>query len=374
MKNIIFVIQNESQGENFSAISRQLHVKFNKEFYVRGIYLDNFMGQNLYDRFKDELPGDLIPAKIKRPFYLESYYVRLLNVIRYKRHIKRLNLSADIIVIGNDGALQRATIEVIRPSSKKATCILLQEGILNSFISNKDKLKIFLQKILRLINLSSLAPSVNGCYPVNRIISFDRQWLNSPLVKSNSSDRRWRLMPRHLELIKHQKVSNRDKIDSIRILYATSAYKWHGKYAEHSMQIKEVRSLATWAKNHPKIVSRIRIRVHPRENYQDWVNLLRDFQVDITGSDVALKDDISWATHILSARSTVLVDALFANKTVCGTCIEFPFPKPLESIATYPITWINDWNEVISVNSRVNTETPACLTLEDIIAENTKDA
>lgn len=367
-KNILFIVQNQAQAVNAVRLSQDLK-KLDIRYSCSAIWLDRCMGKAFAHEYKQVLPGITVPYDLTggRPFYRQTWIKRLYTVFKYRKWLKANAITGDVVIIGNDGAFQRATVDFLNSTRKRALAVLLQEGLLDNRFTCISYLKTLIIRILTKFHMSSYFPSVNGAYPVDRVISFDKAWLESSFVKYFHHDRRWRLMPRQESLLSgfsKKQTCNLTK----NILYITSAYRWHRKYKEALLQEQEIVSLIQWAMRQSNV--NLRIRLHPHEPIDDWITIIpKDVKdvVELTSSDRELSEDLAWCDVVISARSTVLIDAYYAGYDVRGTAVMFPRVTKRDSLYNYPIFWITSWDQILDNCETRDIVYPQVVTASDIL-------
>lgn len=80
----------------------------------------------------------------------------------------------------------------------------------------------------------------------------------------------------------------------------------------------------------------VRLRKHPsepRDKYLNWVVANKELQVEISGEDVSLEDDLAWATQVVGCETTVLAVAVGCDIPAIS-CI--PFGSRISCRLPYP--------------------------------------
>ena len=127
MKKILFFPQNDSHIANMESISEWLKEQGYGITYVdtSNIYHQKISLGSEYHIIKIDLP-------LQTSFYRLSALDRMKYVYRFNKEIPDLLISEyDILIIGNDGALQRILINRFRKEKKKT--VMLLDGLISDY-------------------------------------------------------------------------------------------------------------------------------------------------------------------------------------------------------------------------------------------------
>jgi hypothetical protein len=303
-KRIYFLPQNSNQEENFIYLSDSLIknklVDFNKIYFL---HIINGFGYK--SQFKNKYSTINLNWESQKSIYLMNYTERFFNILKNLKITKKCkDIRNHILIIGNDGAIQRLIINKVKPSK---SFIVTDTLISNSIF--RGKLIKWLFQFSNYFSLSHLVPGVSYLTAVDAIFVAEPYYKNiiktyyKNLLVYNVN------MPIHLNNRKKyyelKKIQN-DK--NINIIYITSAYKWHRLFEDHLCQQQDIRDLIRNYGADKEIF--LRFRIHPREDKldYDWLKDLKIDNIDIS-TENTLVDDLSWCNKLVTTISSVGVEA-----------------------------------------------------------------
>jgi hypothetical protein len=299
-KKLIFVPQNENQRVNF--------IELANEMIDRGfIDADNIIFVTIQKAFYDVILKYIIEFKeIKldwqstKPIYRMELLERLKNIMLNIRRLRNLTiLKGNILIVGNDGAIQRYLNHFFNPSRLYIVC--------DTIIGPQSK-KYILYKIVfdiaSKLKLSHYFPGLSFhtkndgifiCNQNSKNLLLDRGVL-SPIYVSK--------MPIHNKnKRKFQERKSLKSSNKINILYVTGAYIWHRKSFEDCCQMQDVGDLASYFGR--KSECHVKIRIHPREDVAGYAWVEKKFPNISISYKTPLIDDFLWCDKLLTAASSV---------------------------------------------------------------------
>lgn len=340
-KNILFFPQNDTHIKNMLPFAEALR---NDGHYCRFLDTTGLYHQNL------QIPSDYISNfkfSLNTSFYRLSALNRLLSLFRFKKQLKYIfSKNWDTIIIGNDGAFQRILLNHAR--KQKIHTILLLDGIISdydlrvkdviNYSSNKfadsieiikNKLRNLLWRSFRNTALSPFIPSEIGGFKVDDIVTIGEH--SAHVIKkrnSTSNIHSWGL-PRFWNTY----ISAEDIYKEPNVLtYYPSAFKWHHLENENKWQQKDIHLLCEVIEEYNKSNDiekrwRLRIKIHPRENEDDYADLISKYNFLQIIKDKSIEYCLLNSTLNISSISTVIVEALKLGVTVYSLMINFEYWK-----------------------------------------------
>ena len=305
---ITFVVQNETHAMNFAPVVGELLKRGVPENRLQTLHLDPIFGMTTLNLI--EVPNQrIVQVAIPSPYYRLGRWERFRWLMKSAHTLAESVKDTTVLVIGSDGGIQRLLSNRTRAHGGKA--VMLLDGLLHPWPKGsviKHRAKRTLGKALARVGLNYLFPSDVGHSNLDLIFvmnSFVKSLLMSQGVdipiEVVSLPRFNGYLERFNELRSAGHSQGRNNL-----LYVTGAYKWHGLYRESRCQERDIADLIEFAHAHPELT--IRIRIHPREVMEDY---LRDWpsNIEISDSNRPVLEDLAWASVVITARSTVALEA-----------------------------------------------------------------
>lgn len=337
MKKVLFFPQNDSHIPNMQPISEWL---LNNGFGVTYIDASRIYHQKLSIANKYHT---IIPLlSLEHSFYQLSSRKRLKYVYRFNKEISDSLISEyDILIIGNDGALQRVLINHFRKHNKKI--VLLLDGVISDYSLSfrdiyhysktpiQDTLNLWKAKLKRLCikqcartSLSPYLPSFIGISPVSDIFvmgTHSKEVVQQVNSWANIYD--WGL-PRF-----QQHGENYSSIHSSnKVCYFPSAFKWHGLFAKDKAQHQDIELCCELIHNINQKSNcglQFVIKMHPREKIEDYIFYAEYYDFVHIESELSVQDCFKTCSLFLSNLSTVIVEGLAIGVPVYSLMIHFDY-------------------------------------------------
>lgn len=326
---ITFIVQNETHALNFAPIIRRLLEMNIPEEYLCTIHLDHIFG--LSTRNIITVPNQkTLAIPISSPYYHLKGFERLRWLL-VNRHLLVQSVSdTTLLIIGSDGAIQRLMANAVRAKGGKV--IMLYDGLLHPWPSTLRGR--FAYDVKRRINRSAAALNLNHLVPSDIGHSrLDLIYVMNTTVKEILLDQKVSTpiqvisLPRFDAYItQFEQLCTRDGAVRKHCLYATGSYKWHSQFKEHAQQLRDLDDLQHFAAHHPDW--QIRIRIHPREVKAEYTDRSWPNNIELSDSNRWVVEDLAWASVLITARSTVAVEAEIVGVPVMIYTRNFGCPRP----------------------------------------------
>lgn len=305
---VVFQPQNLGHLRNFLAIAQRLGNAVESRF----VLVDDIGSEPLHERFEGA-DGRFEHVRVRcgdiGTFYRAAAVERLRILRRLAPELQRAAAAADALIVGNDGAVQRIMIDQARRDGGRVGMMI--DGLL--FASRKFTTRPAYRMAFRLAARCGLSPWLPSEIGYSRP---DRVWTMhesaaavvrraAPGLTVVSG-----LLPRHETL--------RTAVDHVRratpqcdraLLYAMSAFGWHGHWDDAERQRQDIEYLASV--RHDTGVP-IRVRLHPRTE-ADEIAFVRDTGLTVSDADTPLEVDLGSAIAVTSPRSSLLHEAVLAD-------------------------------------------------------------
>lgn len=304
---VLYLIQNDTHLKNFCKKITEL------DYFID---VGRLTGQRL-NLDEIECGSEVVIHSKSVNFYSMGALQRALFLVGFRfknKHIfKSINVSH--VVVGNDGAIQKLIVESL--GDGLAVVDMWLDGIIDLNDRYRVNLiKIVLGRIAERLGCAYLFPSVIGAYSrIRMLYVMDKSVKDeySKFCRFIDSDKvQVTLFPRHKLLMsvarRFEQEGGRKPIR--RILYLTSAWRFHGHEKEHGFQVKHVEALLNAFESHK--VYKLFVRVHPRENEADYAFVPRDS----ISNFMSYEEDLCSSDVVVSARSTGLFEANKIGKSV----------------------------------------------------------
>ena len=336
-----FLIQNKYHAENFYPIADEL-VKFGiPKCEICFIHFDKIFKQNtLIESDYDTIVPD---SSIKSSFYSLNSTDRLKFILYHKKKLSSIIQYSNktTIIVGNDGAVQRIYISKARKYNCKT--YLLLDGNLDLSRGLLFQLKKIIFRFSDLLCLSYLLPSIRGHTKVNKLYVM-HECISCLLKKEGVQNITETLnFPRYWKLTR-KKINRKRHNKKLKILYITSAFKWHSENINHHNQLIDIKELDEFiTANQEKILEGI-VRIHPRENENNYIGLnLKKLKID---SKIEYIDSLESADIVITTVSTMAYEAMLIGKMVYLYNKNIMVNKTLLCMGGDNIMVINELNEI----------------------------
>ncbi|HFQ4863319.1 TPA: hypothetical protein ACGUTL_004359 [Vibrio vulnificus] len=300
MSQKLYLIQNDTHLKNFSFLMEE------GDYYIN---LGRITGQA--DFCNINLKGEEITIDISNAdFYSLGSISRILYVFKFTKSVKRaLNgILFSSVVIGNDGSLQKA---IINSLSRRVPVYMWLDGLVSSLDNKANLIKLSVMRCAEIFNIDHYFPSVIGTSSsINEIFMMHDSVLNeyAKIGKYVSINKyKVKCFPRHIDL------KQINSSPSKRVLYLTSAWEFHGFHKEHKFQSDQINDLVNHAENLKDLGYKLAIRKHPRD-FSDY-NSNETISTYLSKID-SFENDINNSSHVISARSTGLLEASMVDRKV----------------------------------------------------------
>lgn len=321
-KHVTFVIQNENHALNSVALMDVLPQFEHEEIDVTFLLLDTITGLDT-EQFVGDRNVKIIPVECETPFYRQRSLSRFILVWKNRRVIREGVKDCDILVLGNDGSVQRLLASSIRAAGGQI--YILFDGLLSPRQQEKFSTKTydFLRRLIfefaKIIGVEYLAPGELGRTDVAKIFVMDTSVKSEFLRRGVKNEIEIVTMPRltrFASVVRSLKNKEERKSSSLRVLYITTAYRWHGLRDYEDKQKIDVNYAANSAAGVPGVA--LKVRVHPRDQLSDYAQLQSRGDIMFSGATTPLERDLAWCDVVLLTYSSVAYEA-----AVCGVPVFF---------------------------------------------------
>lgn len=359
---IVFQPQNLGHLRNFLAIAQRLGGGVESRF----VLVDDVSSEPLHERFEgadDRFERVRIGSGNIGTFYRAGALERLRILRRHAPELQRAVAAADALIVGNDGAVQRIMIDRVRRDGGRVGMMI--DGLL--FASRRFTTRPAYRIAFRLaarLGLSPWLPSEIGYSRPNRVWTMHesaaevvrRAMPGVPVISG--------LLPRHESL--------RTAVDHVRraaprgdraLLYAMSAFGWHGHWDDAERQRRDIEYLA--AVRHDTAVP-IRVRLHPRTE-ADEIAFVRDTGLTVSDAETPLETDLGSAVAVTSPRSSLLHEAVLAD--VPASVFVRHFSPDTGNALLDALPCATDLTSALDVTAIKHATIPAALSLAQDVVE-----
>lgn len=341
MKKVLFFPQNDSHIPNMQPISEWL---LSHGYEVTYLDASKIYHQRL---LIDSKYRTIIPSlSLEHSFYQLPNWERLKCVHRFSREVSDSLVSEyDILVIGNDGALQRVLINRFRKQKRKI--VLLLDGMISDYsfsfydiwhcssalmqdILDLSKIKLmrfFIRQCAKSM-FSPYLPGLIGISPVSDIFvigSHSKEVIQRVNLQAHVYD--WGL-PRFSQVSNEEGSSL--AISPLKICYFPSAYKWHGLFEKDKAQHQDIRlccDIIQQINQKEHLNLQFLIKMHPRESVEDYYDYMNQYDFVCVESDLSVQDCFASCSLFLSNLSTVIVEGLMVGIPVYSLMLHFDYWK-----------------------------------------------
>jgi hypothetical protein len=266
-----------------------------------------------------------VPA-LSPPFARRPFVSRLRAVVALAPELRRLAKDFDAVVIGMDGAFERILLQEMRARGG-FTALILDGPILPAPRLRRDRgaawsarrwLRFHARRLgLHASHRLGLEPYVPGLLahtPLDRIYTMGRFTTRALTAHGLTTPLETHGIPRLAELGRSSDgAADRIEPRPGRVLYASTAFRWHDDPYLDRCQRRDLESLATAL---PAAGWEFHVRIHPREDRAGYRNLVGRPGVHVSPPDIALADEILAAQAVVTSISTAAVEALGLGRPV----------------------------------------------------------
>lgn len=342
MPKIGFVVQNETQRENFLRLANDLvesGVDRNGIIFITLDAVTHLNGGRDIHGFSVRT----VPVKTEKSLYLMTGASRMIWLFRNAKQIERLVDDIETLVVGNDGAVQRIFLKTVRRRAGKTA--ILVDGLLFPFGRSLMKrlhfhCRMAIFRAMDELGFGYMAPSIVGLSAVDQIFVMTESVKTVLKLNGCRSPISVIALPRHADLAKAVKYSRGNLDYSFNLLYVTSAFAWHGAMDEAKRQQEDLADIVELARKRPDM--RLAIRVHPREAIDFYNKLELPANVTLRASSIDLALDLAAARCVVTARSTVAWEARYVGVPVYLYVRNFCPPDPESPLGSLHFPQIYD--------------------------------
>lgn len=325
-----FVVQNETHAENFALMALDVRSRGGE---VDVLCLDPTSGLRTLQHFPDGMARPLSVSS-KSAFYRMSRRDQMRFMSEHAARIRADTPECDVLIVGNDGAIQRLLLRAARGQGARTALLLdgLVVGPRNWHESAMLRVRALLLRVATRLGLEHLSPGSLAHGSLDRVVV-----MHASLKRILEEDMRVRaeirvaMLPRHRRLVETVGLIRRDsEAETRRILYASSAYLWHRLTTFHERQVAEVTRVVELATLHPKV--EFRLRVHPREDLGDY-GFAMPVNMSLSDSGVSLAEDLAWSSEVWTSRSSLSFEAVLCGVPTYISTEHFPPLDPRDFLA-----------------------------------------
>ncbi|MEX0312833.1 MAG: hypothetical protein AB3N18_01550 [Allomuricauda sp.] len=341
-KKVLFVPQNREHILNMNPVIETLrkeeitchYLDTNPVFFQDLTYPKNI---KVISAFRKNL--------LSKSFYNISYIRRAGLIFGLKDLASEIVEDYDLIVIGNDGSVQRQLVYYAKKKNKP--CAMILDGLISAPVlfdfgdvwkksdnkpqdaiaCLKKKTILFTSKLFSRTAISPYLPSIIGCGDLDHIYTigkYSKDEISKYALKSTKVFNTG--LPRMSVYFKEKEVSFLPKKPK-SVCFITSAYKWHGLSSYHNYQINDILLIK-------KCLDEIStnesipfyIKLHPRERVEDYIQFKKTEGLFLVENE-SFTDTMNNYRVLLSNLSTCIIEGLNNGIEVASLMINFPYWK-----------------------------------------------
>lgn len=363
-----FLIQNKYHADNFYPVADELVKVGVHKSKIVFIHFDKIFKLNttVGNGYKIIIPE----SSLTNSFYSLNSFHRIRFIIKKRNYLlSLLNFETEnVIITGNDGAIQRLYINESRKKGGKS--YLLLDGNLKKNQGYNFLLRKSIHNIFDYLGFSYLVPSIRGHTKVNKVYVMHnciKHILKEEGVKNKIETV---FFPRYKSLVNSYHEVVQKKNTKINILYITSAFKWHSATQEHKKQLIDIKELDIYLERNKSKVNG-KVRIHPRENIADYYAInLKNTTFD---NNINYIDSLIWADVIITTVSTMSYEANLIGKRVYLYNKNIKTNNTLLCMGESKTYIINNYDEInledrfVSIEKVVDMDKPLESLIKDII-------
>jgi len=299
-KKIIFFPQSYNQKINFLELAGDLTQR-------KFVASENIKFLSVQDAFYDETPEPItgyeeikVDWVANKSIYRMGLIERLCNIVKNIKSLRCLSfLDDNILVVGNDGSIQRYLNNYFRLHKFYIVC--------DTVIGPQKKIYIAYKRIFDFsskLKVSHFFPGLgfhtqnSGIFVCNEnsMSLLKDRGVSSPIYVAEMPVHRKNA--KEFELLKSSRTSNGNNV-----LYITSAYVWHRKLEEDIYQRLDIEDLISHFGNDTSW--KVKIRIHPREELANYAWIEKKCSNISISHSVPLVEDLLWCDKLITAMSSV---------------------------------------------------------------------
>lgn len=335
VKKILFFAQNSEQLQNMLEIEKEICD------VATCFYADT---SNIYDFKLSPLGENSIQVDcanhLNRSFYRLKSIERINYLFLLRNSLKDISKNYDLIVFGNDGAVQRLLNYYVQKAGNKTVIVLdgmisdygysLNDIIFNSDNKFQDVKLLFKNKLVEIISksfsgtaLSPFLPNLIGSSNINEIYTIGP---HSKKVIEARKHKSTAIFDFGLPRMSNKHPNKLIETTSNTVCYITGAYKWHGLHSYDKYQHRDIQMLIECLNKFKPSSIVLYIRIHPRETSADYAQYFKNDNV-FMDECVTVEQSFEKYTCFITQLSTCIVEGMRHGTLVHSMMINFPFWK-----------------------------------------------
>jgi len=323
MTPLLAIPQNEAHVETLGWLVPEL---LSRGISVRALDLDSVFHQGIDLASVPGIETSVIEHHSEEAFY-RLHPIRQIRTIRELGPAVRSHAAgADIVLVFNDGALQRVALREARRRGRQAAVLL--DGMISNYretVSLPRRALRHAGRMLAYSNIGSMFPSEIGMSPADRMFVIGTH--SAEVLRRRGASAR-EIIATGLPRFPEEGAAGRRT--PARLLYLTGAFGWHGSPHLHAAQIEDVRLLGALAS---EVGYRLTVRVHPRDDSRAY----QPSSHAVVSAARPLRDEINDTDIVLSLASTGLLEAIAIGRVALTLSVNAPWRVFSESFAADPI-------------------------------------
>lgn len=259
------------------------------------------------------------------PFARRSFPSRLRAVVQRAEALRRQTAEFDGVVVGMDGAFERVVLQELRRRGG-FTALILDGPILppprlrggrGALWSGRRWLRFHGRRLglagACRLGIEPWVPGLLAHTPLDRIYTMGRFTTRTLERHGITARLETHGIPRLAALARPADGAERVEPEPGRVLYASTAFRWHD---EPHLDRCQRRDLETLAQALPAAGWQLHVRIHPREERSAYRALASRPGVHLSPADVPLAADIAASQAVVTSISTAAVEALGLGRPV----------------------------------------------------------
>jgi hypothetical protein len=326
-KEVLLLPQNDQHLETARILIPRLRAA---GIAPRMLLMDGLFHQGLDAAdLRDTLRVDELAVRLPRPFYRLDPLRQVVAVIRAVSPMRRAIGRPAVIVIFNDGAMQRLAIRLAR----SAKIAMLIDGIVSDYATPRGtahRVRAGLRRIGSRVRSSAIGivlPSDVGLSPADAVYVLGD---HTAMVLAQMGARASRVVATGLPRWPHAAAGPRPSA-ARRVLYLTAAFAWHAQHAADAAQIRDAATIGSVCRD---LGLELVVRVHPRDDPGRW---RADGHTVVTSVDESMAESIERADVVLAMVSTGLLEAISLGRIARPVIIADSFDRYARSFVADPM-------------------------------------
>ena len=269
-----------------------------------------------------------LPVVLEQPFYRMNPARQIIAVIQAARPLRRSIGRPAIIVVFNDGALQRLAIRL----AAGARVAMILDGMISDYAMPAglaDRARSWLKGIGHRVRSSPAGiflPSDVGLSPVDAVFVLGE---HSAGVLVQMGARASRVVATGLPRWPQARRGPRP-VAARRVLYLSAAFAWHAQHAADAAQVRDAATIGAVCRD---LGLELVVRVHPRDDPGRWRT--GGYTV-VTSRDESMTSSIEAADVVLAMVSTGLLEAVSLGRIARSVIIADNIARYRHSFAADP--------------------------------------